>query len=121
MQEKNTALDRTDDETLVSAKQRDAKGQLLPGHTLWRNHLPKTTRKGSRNLFPKAFVKALRDDYELHGATAIENCRISDTAAYLRLIASLLPKEIPKRPEEQMTDAELESELTRLMQRLVSR
>ncbi|MGE0235273.1 hypothetical protein [Methylocystis sp.] len=121
MQKKITAPDRTNDGTLDSAKQRDAKGQLLPGHTLWRNHLPKTTRKGSRNLFPKAFVEALRNDYELHGATAIENCRISEPAAYLRLIASLLPKEIPKRPVEQMTDAELESEITRLMQWLVSR
>lgn len=116
MQEKSSAIDRTDDGTVVSAKQRDAKGRLLPGHTVWRKHLHKTTRKGSRNLISKAFIKALRDDFELHGATAIENCRIFDPAAYLRLIASLLPKEIPKRPEEQMTDAELESELTRLMQ-----
>jgi hypothetical protein len=117
---KNTALDSSDDETLVSAKQRDAKGRLLPGHTVWRKHLHKTTRKGSRNFITKAFVEALRNDFELHGAAAIENCRIFEPAAYLRLIASLLPKEITKRPEEQMSDAELEYELTRLMQRLVS-
>ena len=121
MQKKSSALNCSHDESPVSAKQRDAKGRLLPGHSVWRNHLPKTTRKGSRNLISKAFVEALRDDFELHGAAAIENCRLLEPAAYLRLIASLLPKEITKRPEEQMSDAELECELIRLVQRLVSR
>jgi hypothetical protein len=115
MQEKNTALDCTLDGLIVSVKQRDAAGRLLPGHTLWRKHLHKTTRKGSRNIITKAFVEALLRDFELHGREAIEACRTFEPGAYLKITASLLPKDVVARPEEQMSDDELDCALTRLM------
>jgi len=110
MQDKNDTVDGS----LGSVKQRDEKGRLLPGHTLWKNHLYKVTRKGSRNKISKAFVEALLKDFELHGYEAIEACRIFDPAKYLHIVASLSLKEETLRPEEQMSDDELNDALIRL-------
>lgn len=37
------------------------------------------------------FFEALQDDFAEHGATAIQDARLSDPAAYLGLIARCLP------------------------------
>jgi hypothetical protein len=54
---------------------------------------PKGRPKGSRNRLGEAFIQALADDFEAHGASAIEECRIKHPARYLSVVASLLPKE----------------------------
>jgi hypothetical protein len=120
MQDKNKALDGPGDGNPGgSIKQRDANGRLLPGHTLWKKHLHKTKRKGSRNKFNKAFVDALLIDFEVHGQEAVEACRTFEPGTYLKIIASLSPKQVPTRPEAQMSDDELEYALTRLIFPLV--
>jgi hypothetical protein len=114
MPDKNNIFDGS----RVTTTQRDAMGRLLPGHTVWRKHLHKVTRKGSRNKISKAFVEALLRDFELHGYEAIEACRIFDPAKYLHIVASLSLKEETLRPEEQMSDDELNDALTGLTRTL---
>lgn len=49
---------------------------------------------GSRNRLQGDFVRALAEDFEQHGRTAIARVREDRPADYLRVIASLMPKEI---------------------------
>jgi len=50
--------------------------------------------KGVRNKLGEAFVKALHDDFHKHGIAAVERVRDEKPDQYLKVIASLLPKEI---------------------------
>jgi hypothetical protein len=50
--------------------------------------------KGSRNRLSGDFIKALADEFEAHGAEAIRICRIEEPATFLKIVASLMPKEI---------------------------
>ncbi|HEX7720469.1 MAG TPA: hypothetical protein VF389_11735 [Woeseiaceae bacterium] len=49
--------------------------------------------KGSRNKLGEDFLKALSEDFAEHGAEAISECRESKPKDYVKIIASLLPKE----------------------------
>lgn len=55
---------------------------------------PNGRPKGSRNKLGEAFVAALHDDFQASGKEAIERVRTEDPAAYLRVIASILPKQV---------------------------
>lgn len=50
--------------------------------------------KGARNKLGEAFVKALHEDFEKNGVAAVERVRDEKPDQYLKVIASLLPKEI---------------------------
>ena len=50
--------------------------------------------KGSRNKLGEAFIQALAEDFERHGVEAIERVRIEKPEAYLKVIASLVPKDL---------------------------
>ena len=50
--------------------------------------------KGVRNKLGEAFIKALNDDFEKHGVEAVEKVRAEKPDQYLKVIASLMPKEI---------------------------
>lgn len=50
--------------------------------------------KGSRNKLGEAFVTALHDDFQAHGVKAIETVRTERPHEYLKVVASLLPKQI---------------------------
>jgi hypothetical protein len=49
--------------------------------------------KGSRNLLSKAFIDALAKEFQEHGAEAIRIVRIERPHEFLKVVASLLPKE----------------------------
>ncbi len=49
---------------------------------------------GSRDRLTSAFIAKLADDFKANGCDAIERCRNDDPAAYLRLVASLAPKNV---------------------------
>ena len=51
-------------------------------------------RRGSRNRLGEDFLRALAEDFENHGAEVIERVRIEKPEAYLKVIASLLPKDL---------------------------
>jgi hypothetical protein len=63
--------------------------------------------KGSRNKLANDFVKALHEDFEQHGAQAIAKVREEDTSTYIRVIASILPKELKVESASALTDQQL--------------
>lgn len=50
--------------------------------------------KGSRNKLGEDFLKALQEDFAKHGVEAIATVRENKPDAYLKVVASILPKEI---------------------------
>lgn len=54
---------------------------------------PKGRPKGSRTVFAETFLKDFLRDWEEHGADAIEAVRRDDPTNYVKIGASLLPKD----------------------------
>ena len=50
--------------------------------------------KGSRNKLSEAFIAALNDDFAEHGPAVITKVRDEMPHVYLKVIASLVPKEL---------------------------
>lgn len=50
--------------------------------------------KGSRNKLGEAFLLAMYEDFQEHGVTVIETVRTEKPDQYLKVVASILPKEI---------------------------
>lgn len=70
--------------------------------------------KGSRNKLGEAFIEALHEDFENDGAAAIVACRTEKPDAYLKVIASILPKELKVTTENDLTDEELVERIRQL-------
>lgn len=68
---------------------------------------PNGRPKGSRNKLGEAFLEALHSDFEQHGVGAIEACRKEKPDAYLKVLASILPKELKISNESDLTDEQL--------------
>jgi hypothetical protein len=63
--------------------------QFVPGHDA------KGGRPiGARNRITNALLTKLADDFEAHGDAVIKIARVEKPVEYLRVIASLLPKEL---------------------------
>jgi hypothetical protein len=77
-------------ETVSTDEKSSKPWQFKPGN----NANPKGRPKGSRNKLGEAFIEALHADFEQHGPKVIEKCRIEKPDAYLKVIASILPKEL---------------------------
>lgn len=64
--------------------------------------------KESRDRLSRAFLYALADDFEAKGKAAIERVRKDDPSTYLRVVASLQPKELEiSDPMRALTDEKL--------------
>ena len=50
--------------------------------------------KGSRNKLGEDFVHALQESFKAHGRETLEIVRVEDPSTYVRVIASLLPKQL---------------------------
>lgn len=50
--------------------------------------------KGSRNKLGEQFIEALQADFEEHGKSTIEVVRLEKPDQYLKVIASLLPRDV---------------------------
>lgn len=73
--------------------------------------------KGARNKLGEAFLEAMLADFTQHGVAAIEVVRAEKPDQYLKVIASILPKEMNLNVTEQfseMTDDELADRARRL-------
>lgn len=70
--------------------------------------------KGSRNKLGEAFVEALHADFDAHGAQVIADVREKDPAAYVRVVASLLPKEFKIETTSDLTDEQLDQRIRQL-------
>jgi hypothetical protein len=55
---------------------------------------PKGRPKGNRNKLGEAFLEAMHDDFEQHGVSVIERVRCEKPDQYLKVIASILPKDL---------------------------
>jgi hypothetical protein len=76
------------DDALVSAEKRDAGGKFIvppksPGRP-----------KGARSKLGEEFLKAMLADFEQNGAVVISTVREEKPDQYLKVVASILPKEI---------------------------
>lgn len=65
--------------------------------------------KGSRNKLGEAFIEAMHDDFKANGVGAIVKVRETKPDQYLKVIASILPKDlnINVNSMDAMTDDEL--------------
>ncbi|MEF2547982.1 DUF5681 domain-containing protein [Aurantimonas sp. E1-2-R+4] len=70
---------------------------------------PQGRPKGSRNKLGEAFLSAMHDDFEAHGVSAIVEVRETKPDAYLKVIASILPRDLNVNVNhmDDMTDDEL--------------
>lgn len=91
----------------------DAKGRFVSGN------IGGGRPKGARAKLGEAFIEALKDDFEAHGVEAIEKTRTEKPDAYLKVIASLMPKDVNLNITDdasEMTDDELADRITKLTQ-----
>ena len=74
---------------------------------------------GARNRLQADFLNALAEDFEVNGKEAVRRCREEKPDVYLRIIASLMPKELEiKRPLDDLTNEELDAAIVILRIRL---
>jgi Family of unknown function (DUF5681) len=50
--------------------------------------------KGARSKLGEAFLEDLRDAWLEHGAEALRRCATEDPAQFVRVVASLMPKDV---------------------------
>src|SRR5580700_2301367 len=92
----------------VPTTARDDQGRFLTGNN------GGGRRKGSRNKLTERFLNTIADDFAEHGAEAIARVRTDDPAMYLKLVGSLVPRELimqregsPAINSAEITDEEL--------------
>ena len=74
---------------------------------------------GARNRLQADFLNALVEDFSAHGKEAVRRCREEKPDVYIRIIASLMPKELEiKRPLDNLTDEELDAAIVLLREKL---
>lgn len=74
---------------------RDSAGRFLTGNS------GGGRKKGSRNKLTEIVLSAVVTDFEEHGAKAIQSLRDHDCASYLRLVSSLVPRELVLEREKE--------------------
>lgn len=74
---------------------------------------PKGREKGSRNKLGEEFIEALQADFKEHGKAAIVAVRTEKPDQYLKVIASIVPKDLNVNVNnfDGLSDDELRSEL----------
>jgi hypothetical protein len=77
---------------------------------------PRGRPKGSRNKLSDAFIADICASWEEHGHEVIRRVREESPEVYLRVVASLLPKEVNVSTNrfDEMTDEELEEAIRAL-------
>src|SRR3954449_2344760 len=64
-------------------------GRFVPGNSGFGGR-----PKGARSKLGEAFLEDLRDAWNEHGATALARCAIEEPAQFVRVIASLMPRDV---------------------------
>ena len=78
--------------------------------------------KGSRNALGEDFLKAMHEDFKAHGVAAIAEVRATKPDAYLKVVASILPKqaEITINEYDNMDDGQLRTALAAALRDLAT-
>jgi hypothetical protein len=77
------------EQTAVAIEHRNAKGQFKVGHSGIGGR-----PKGARSKLGEQFLIDLAASWEKHGPQALERCAQEEPSQYLRVVASLMPKEL---------------------------
>lgn len=94
------------------AADRDTKGRFVTGNS------GGGRKKGSRNRLTETVLSALESDFAEYGQSALEKLREDDPAAYLRLVASLVPRDLILKREQEPDYSDLsDGELAEIMWR----
>lgn len=88
---------------------KDDKGRFIPG-----NNGGPGRPKGARSKLGEAFIAALHDDFEEHGVAVIAKVREEKPDQYMKVVASLLPKEFKIETVSELTDEQLDSRIRQL-------
>lgn len=75
-------------EEMPLVPEQDEKGRFVSGN------IGGGRPKGSRNKLGEAFIEALHNDFNEHGVATIEAVRLEKPDQYLKVIASILPKDL---------------------------
>ena len=99
---------------------------LLCPHSPSRNRFgnARGTLEGSRRAFSADFIRTLADDFRLHGRQAIEKVRKQQPAAYMKICALLVPREMKVEHSsgvKALTDEELEQAIAATKASLAAR
>jgi len=70
--------------------------------------------KGSRTKLGEAFIQALYEDFTEHGTSVIEAVRSEKPDQYLKVVASILPKELKVTTEVELNDEQLDQRIRQL-------
>lgn len=83
-------------------------GKPFAAGSAW-NGNAKGRPKGSRNKLGEDFLSALQESFEKHGPETIEKVRTERPHEYLKVVASILPKELNVRTDalNEMSDDDL--------------
>ena len=102
------------------ARPKPSAPQWQPGHS----GNPKGRPLGSRNKLNEKFILALHDDFAKHGPAVIEKVREARPEIYLKVIASILPRELHFKSAnafDGMSDEELSTLLVDVRRSLTAR
>ena len=99
-----------DDDDYVGYGRPPKKHRFKPGQS----GNPAGRQKGSRNKLGEDFIAALYEDFKDNGVATIEIARRTDPVQYLKVIASIVPKEFIHKVEDydDLDLAELERQLS---------
>src|SRR5438067_11430925 len=93
--------------------------------SLFEKTRPKTggRRPGTRNRLSQEFLVVLLAEFEAHGAEAVRICRTERPSDFVKIVASLLPREIDIQDNTlaDVSDADLESFIEYARQRIAER
>jgi hypothetical protein len=92
--------------------QQDEKGRFIPG-----NNGGSGRPRGARNQLGEAFIEELYAHWQEHGKDAIETLYAKHPVDYVKVIASIIPKDLNVKVSavESMTDEELNATIKRLI------
>lgn len=78
--------------------------------------------RGARDRLSRTVLEMLLEDFEAHGEEAIARCREDDPGAYLRVLTSIMPKDVKvTHAAEGMSVQEIEDEIRRIFAEAAAR
>ena len=100
----------------TAGKQRKQAQNIEPHWKPGQSGNPAGRPKGSRHKLSEDYFKALAEDFENHGKDAIAKMREDRPGDYIRVIASLVPKDLNLNVNEydHLTDEQLADRLEQL-------